>query len=326
MTPAIREQLLGFLLGALEPAELEAVRQQLEVHPEWRDELERLEREVLPLTQIEQELEPPADLAERTCALVGAHSQQEYLSAAGCRAPESRASLADFVVAAGIFLSAALLFFPAISNSRHLARRTLCQDNLRRIGLALAEYCDQAGHGYFPLVPAAGPRAFAGIYAPVLLDSGYLLDTRVLICPSSGLAWRGETFRVPSLAEIDGAGIAHLVRLRQFAGGSYGYNLGIVVEGRYGAPRNRGRSYFALAGDAPHGGFASTASRHGGPGQNLLFEDGQVRYLVDRADASVLDDPFRNRLGMVEAGIGEDDAVIAPSFAPPFQSAVRHGR
>jgi hypothetical protein len=307
----------------------------LDRRPEWQAELEKLRAELFPLAEIVDE-EPPGDLVERTCALVAGQEERERVTsatsrlAAGMRGVENtgqRASLADLVVVAGICSAVALLFFPAIANSRHLARLHHCQDNLRRVSDGLASYCELAGRGVFPCAATIGNRAFAGIYAPVLFEGGYLVHSRVLICPSSSLAAR-EAFRIPRLAEIDGATGLDLIQIQQTAGGSYAYSLGIVANGRYGGPRNQGRAQFALAGDAPQ--WTSTgirATNHGGDGQNLLFENGAVRFVVDHSAGLAWDDPFHNRLGQVEAGIGEDDAVIAPSFTPPFPrlSAPRRG-
>ena len=44
------------------------------------------------------------------------------------------------VVAAGIFIAASLLFFPAMNQSRFAARLTGCKNNLRQVGLGLDMY------------------------------------------------------------------------------------------------------------------------------------------------------------------------------------------
>lgn len=327
MKPSEREQLLGYLLGALDDAEMEAVRRELESNPDWRTELQQLELSLKPLLRNDDHVDPPSGLAEDACDLVATHTSCERITNASSRLSQemrsadgarNRASFTDSVVAAGIFLAVALLFFPAISNSRLAARRLQCQNNLRLIGIALAGYSEKAGAGYFPWVPAVGKRAFAGIYAPILLDGGYLADANIVICPSSDLARRDEVFRIPSLPEIDLAEGGRMVQIRQTAGGSYGYSLGVVVDGRHSGPPNRGRSHFALAGDAPNTVANWGRANHGGNGQNLLFEDGHVSFLVASRATEIPDDPFRNRLGAIEAGIDREDAVVAPSFFPPF--------
>ena len=75
--------------------------------------------------------------------------------------------------------------------------------------------------------------------------------------------------------------------------------------------------------DAPSlqlAGYRST--NHGGSGVNILYEDGHIRYVVEYRIEG--DDPFVNRLGWMEAGVDADDAVVAPSFAPPFVTSVSY--
>jgi len=174
-------------------------------------------------------------------------------------------------------------------------------------------------------VPIKGNRAVAGIYAPVLRDAGYLTDKSKIICPSSALAQRADTLELPALDEIDRASGRILTLMQQSMGGSYGYNLGVVIDGRHRAPRNLGRTYFALMADAPSLQLAGHRStNHGGSGDNILYEDGHIRYVVESHSEG--DDPFVNRLGWMEAGIDIDDAVVAPGFAPPFVTNVSYAR
>ncbi|MFV1964490.1 MAG: hypothetical protein ACC628_03645 [Pirellulaceae bacterium] len=329
----MREQLLGYLLGALDGAERERVEQRLAVDREWQSELESLHSYLEPLEATCEHFEPPADLAERTCAHVARHAEAESVTPASARLPVAtsppvpiaRWSVADVIVATGICLAAALLFFPAISNSRYVARLTACENNLRELGIALADYSDKVGSGYFPTVASRGNRAFAGVYAPTLFDEGYLDRPEVTICPSSSLAERADRYWIPTLFQIDRASGRTLIALQESSGGSYGYNLGIVTDGRHAAPRNSGRTFFALMSDAPtlYLSYALSAN-HGGRSYNMLFEDGHVRHVSKRSTESYQDDPFRNRRGVVEAGIDENDAVIGPSRAPPFQHMGLH--
>ncbi|MEX0818966.1 MAG: hypothetical protein WD070_05215, partial [Pirellulaceae bacterium] len=257
MNDRIREQLLGYLLGALDDDEQIEVEQQIAAHPEWRDELESLALTLEPLAETYLEFEPPANLTERTCSLIP--NRTTATPCGGGLRPATRAeirgrqrwSMADVVVMAGICLAGAMLFFPAISQSRYAARLQACQNNLRELGFALVDYSEKAGQGRFPEVPSEGNRAAAGVYAPVLLSKGYLTDERKVICPSSMLAQRAADWKLPSLDEVDQASGRALLMIQQRMGGSYGYNLGVVVNGRHRAPRNRGRASFALMADAP---------------------------------------------------------------------------
>ncbi len=331
MNDRIREQLLGYLLDALDDDERIEVEEQLEANPDWRDELESIALTLEPLAETYEEFEPPAGLAERTCSLIAARStvtpSGRALHPATSAEIRSRGqwSIADVVVMAGICLAAAMLFFPAISQSRYAARLQACQDNLRELGIALVDYSEKAGQGHFPEVPTEGNRAVAGIYAPVLLDAGYLTDENRIICPSSALAREADTWELPTLNQIDQASGRLLMLFHRSMGGSYGYSLGVVDNGRHRAPRNLGRTYFALMADAPSLQLAGHRStNHGGRGDNILYEDGHIRYVVESNAQG--DDPFLNRLGWIEAGIDPDDAVVAPGFVPPFVTQVSYLR
>jgi hypothetical protein len=276
------------------------------------------------------EHEPPCGLASQTCSLIEdqlATPASAALPAAMATEvrPRSRWCLADVVVLAGICLAAAMLFFPAIAQSRYAARITACENNLRELGIALIDYSEKAGRGYFPEIPITGNQAFAGVYGPILRDNGYLPDPKNVICPSSTLAAQHVRLEMPTLLQIDQASGTALIMIHRLTGGSYAYNLGVVVDGRYRAARNQGRTHFVLMADAPnlqHAGYRS--SNHGGRGQNFLFEDGHVRYVVGCWTDASQDHPFENRLGWPEAGIDGNDAVIGPGPAPPFLTNVSH--
>lgn len=62
----MQEDLLGYLLGALEPHEMRRVEQYVQEHPEARAELDRLERKMRPLEETEAAIQPPRDLVART--------------------------------------------------------------------------------------------------------------------------------------------------------------------------------------------------------------------------------------------------------------------
>jgi hypothetical protein len=57
---------------------------------------------------------------------------------------------------------------------------------------------------------------------------------------------------------------------------------------------------------------------HGATGFNVLFEDGQVRFIPLSSLDSMPDHPLLNHRGEVEAGVNVDDASLAPSWRPPF--------
>jgi len=66
----MREELLGYVLGALEPEEERVVESRLEFEPELRQALEEVRQLVSPLALDDVCIEPPAGLAARVCDVV----------------------------------------------------------------------------------------------------------------------------------------------------------------------------------------------------------------------------------------------------------------
>jgi hypothetical protein len=219
-------------------------------------------------------------------------------------------------VGASVCILAFLLILPAVQSSRFLGQLEACQDNLRQVGYALENY-SQRHAGYFPSIPAHGRRAAAGIYAPTLLRSGLLTETRAVLCPAAIRADQAE-FAIPSLDELESASEERVSLLQCSMGGSYGYSLGYVHNGQYRDTQNLHRSTFALAADAPTGGLQHQSRNHAGRGQNVLFEDGRVQFLRTSQLIEGGDDIFVNDRREVAAGLHVHDAVIGPSEARPL--------
>jgi hypothetical protein len=316
---AMRDHLIGYLLGALEPSEHEQVEVQLGRDPHLRRELDLISRCLEPLAADKEHIDPPAGLADRTCEFVAAQAQVRLAPAGGFL--RSRWTLADLVVAAGIFFAAATLFFPALNQSRFAARLAGCQNNLRQIGMALTSY-SALHNGFFPNVPTDGSLAAAGVYATRLLEHGLISGPQVVVCPASSLADRLVEFRVPTSREWETAEGAQLIQLQRQAGGSYGYNLGYVVNGQYQPTRNLHRRTFAIMADAPNSQPPYHSLNHGGCGQNVLFEDGHVQYLTTCKAWGCNDDIFVNDDGQMAPGLHVNDAVIGTSECRPVVAPV----
>jgi hypothetical protein len=322
--------LLGYLLGALDASEQETIRKELETDRELEGQLHDWEERLAPWERVCAEYEPPPGLATTTCEFVFAQVRTKrpwFQEARGASADSSRHSwsLVDAVVAAGIFLAASMLFFPAISNSRHQARLAACHNNLRTFGVALPSWADRFS-GAIPYIPTTGKTGVAGFYAPQLMDAGYVTQHQVFLCPSSSLARQRNTFRVPSVDGIQRAAGTQLLAMQQRMGGSYNYVLGHFERGHHRATRIRGRPYFPVLADRvamnrPQFG----ADAHGGRGVSVLFEDGHVRFIVfqnrrqqpNDASPDNWESMFVSDRGYVEAGMHADDAVLGPSWARP---------
>lgn len=314
----MHDQLLGYLLGALEPSEQEEVEARLLEDAQLQEALARLRQKLALLDADDDggdEFEPPPGLAARTCKYVAAF--QAVAPKPSCGAAAGGWRVQDMIVGGGVFLAACMLLFPAIAHSLSSARISNCQNNLRMIGLALGQYSDFHA-GQFPFVPEQGPLAVAGIYGPLLFDARLIDQPAQLVCPTSPLAERMDDFNVPKLAQLVGAAAADLPVLQSRAGGSYGYTLGYCENGRYRGHRNRGRVQFALMADTPGEPTGGRSGNHGGSGQNVLFEDLHVAWLKQCRVLDGGDHIYVNGLGYVGAGIGPHDAVIGDSSARPL--------
>jgi hypothetical protein len=324
-----REHLLGYLLGALEEDERRQFARALDDDPGLQFELRRVEARLELLGPPDEHFEPPVGLAARTSQAVAHRALCVRPSPREAQSRETRSSwrvsLADLVVAAGVITAAALLFFPAILNSRYQSELAFCQNNLRRLAVALSNYAD-ASDGYFPRVPTQGNRAIAGVYAPLLTENGWLDDPRAVICPSSELAQQ-PGFRIPTLGELDRAEDEKLAQIQSLIGGSYGFNLGYLEGGVHSAAKHLGRPTFAIMADAPSEHLRQRISaNHGGRGQNVLFDDLHVDFLIDCKAEGCRDAVYLNHHGDAEAGVNRDDAVVGSSATAPLLRAVSFGR
>jgi hypothetical protein len=333
MTENTSHDLIGYLLDALDADERESLEERLRGDAALAAQLETA-RGHLDLLGRPDSCEPPPGLAARTCQFVAEQRTALADSAGQCHSPlgeretvlsdreagselisPSRSwRLIDIAVAIAVCVAGVALVLPMIQSSRATAQVAACANRLREIGLALTGYSDHHD-GAFPEVPESGKLAAAGIYAPVLLDAGYLNDRRIVICPASALAGNSKLV-VPTLGELQAADGEQLAELRRTMGGSYGYALGYRDGGQYKSTRNLHRANFALAADMP-ATDCSTSLNHGGAGHNVLLEDGHIAFIHGcRLDGSS-DDIFTNDLGKVAAGCHVNDAVVARSEVAP---------
>jgi prepilin-type processing-associated H-X9-DG protein len=328
------EQLLGYLLGALEDDE----RRQFETHLRHdvvlRAELGRLRSCLEPLENSWQPVGTPPGLWQRTCRFVEVAARVVPRGAAAmCRASMSAGaggglsrrsawSWREAVAAAAVLVAACLVLFPAVNRSRFQAAVRGCQNNLAQLGASFQRFAE-AHDGRFPQVPREGNDAFAGVYAAVLQDYGMLDDSRYLICPAVA-AQRQNVIYVPSCAELRSATPPQLAELRRNMCGDYGYHLGFVVDGQYLAVRDQDRPTFAILADAPSPQLdGQPSTNHARVGQNILFVDGSVRFIrcEDLVNGCVLvrDNLFLNDDNEVAPGKHPGDAVIAPPQARPVK-------
>lgn len=332
----MREDLLGYLLDALEPDEMQRVERALRDDPLLRDQLRQIQRMLQPLEEHrdEQEFEPPPGLVSRTMALIDAADSgvvpPRVGSAAMCTAtdrPASPASVSEWgwwdSLVSGLAAAALIgIVLPAILRGRFEARKMVCQDHLRQLGQGLTAFALADPRQQLPQLTTEGPEAFAGVYAVRLGDAGLIDQPRTRWCPSTD---RPQTPAAlpPTLEQLHAAALDRLAMMQRTAGGSYAYSLGVMDGTRYRSPRYQGRATFAVLGDAPAllAGSDRPQVPHGQQGVNLLYEDGHVAFVRYDALRSAPDPPFVNHFGAVEAGVNADDATLAPSWRPPFTRA-----
>jgi prepilin-type processing-associated H-X9-DG protein len=343
----MRDDLIGFVLGALDADELEEFGRKVEQDPGLKQQVKLVEGCLRPLAGLRGEVNPPDGLARRTCECVrvctGQAGRRELLeqaehpvgipatSDARVTLPVQRATwgsercdgsvdarhwtTADFVVAAGVCLAMACLFFPALINSRYNMQLASCQDNMRQLGQALHDYSLGAA-GYFPTIPPDGNLSFAGVFVPKLNSKGLVPDPRVFLCAAKGSTY---VLRIPPLQDIAAAQGVQLVRLHHEMGGDYAYNVGYLLKGRLHGIRNDGRSNMAILSDVPLQILRNSVVTTHARGQNVLFADGHVSLVGSRVRPhSQGDDLFANDLGHVRAGLHPEDAVLGASHVSPL--------
>ena len=316
----MREQLLGYLLGALDDSEHRQVEEHLQRDPQAQRELELLAGGLQPLKADADHHEPPRGLALRACEAVDAHRQPVVLDTPFADSPR-RWALIDVAVAAGVMLAVAAVFFPAVNHARAMARRAGCEDNLRQLGAALVSYSEHHS-GNFPSIEAETPLSVAGVYAPKLKSEGWIDNDRTFICPASPLVAERNTFRVPSLKQLSQATAEQLRQWHRTMGGSYAFSLGYLdADNKYRPARNQQRANYALLADVPNldgpseEGPVHVSASHGGCGQNVLFEDGHVEYILTctcTADGCI-DNIYLNARNQIAPGVNSNDAVLARS-------------
>jgi len=153
------------------------------------------------------------------------------------------------------------------------------------------------------------------LLAPVLKDSGLIDDDSLFACAGRAEA---EPPRIPTLQQIHTATGDQLESLKRRMGGDFGYSLGFFEGEEYFAPRNDGSSHTVLMADMPSSEMPGRSSKnHGGNGQNCFFADGRVEFISTHYIGD--DAIYENDMGIVGPGVGDRDNVIAPSHLPAMR-------
>lgn len=317
---AMKNELVGYVLRALEKDEHEYVDGQLSKNPSLHRDMEVLRDSLEPLKADEGHIEPPDGLASRCCDEVRRQRANRPMPAPSPAADpfaqnsssRSKWSFTDFTIAAGILIALGIVAVPTVNHSRFNAQLMGCQNNLRNLGQALHNFADASPQKSFPAIAQQKPQGFTGSYATTLVSDGYVADHTTFLCPSARPGSGNASCQLPGLVQLESSKNKSELDQVLDSGGSYAYTLGYRNGGGYHATRNQNRPTFALMADSPCPSheYRQTSS-HGSLGQNVLFEDGHVGYeencnLIECRD----DDFFHNRENQIAPGLDEDDAVV----------------
>ncbi|HMP80390.1 MAG TPA: hypothetical protein PKD54_13130 [Pirellulaceae bacterium] len=344
MNQPSHEDLLGYVLGALDAAEQNQVQQWIDAYPEAEDQLLAIKASIGPLEYIDAPAGPPPGLARRTCQAIAvvertlprAVEQSDHpgtqfpLTQAVARralserrqnavalpqhwggnqlATPRRLSLMDVAFACSAALIVGSLLMPALAVVRFNGRLTHCQDNLRQVFMGLSAF-SQDHDGRYLVVPRSGRLNMVGVFAPILVESEYVEHSRVFHCP--GLGEDCDRSEIPNIREIENipCPLEFAARSRRMCG-DYAINLGYFDEGdQYVGPCQHGfGSRLLLADVSSCTGIAGMSGNHQRRRINGVLGNGAIlclRSAVIGSDAIYFSD--RNQ---VEPGLNPLDTVL----------------
>ena len=324
------ENLIGYLLNALDDPSRREVEKHLRQNPEAQGRLELLQDMMEPLAADRENEEPPTGLRIQTLARVAEYRCRPKPPSPILAAPRpwvparSWWRRTDVLVAASLLLCVSLLSLPALNQIRYYHSRIACENNLRQFYFALRNFSD-LHEGDFPNVAAATPEPWnnAGFFVPILNEEGLLGNDVSVQCPANG--------RIPptqlTLQDLQKMDPDELDRVAWNLGGSYAYSLGYRdAEGAHGPhfDPNLANYIRPLLADRPPReivlGDLRNSPNHGGRGQNVLFMDGHCEFCPQRTlpcPVGGFDDIYLNQDNKVQAGRGPWDAVLGESAARP---------
>ncbi len=321
----MKDNLLGYLCNALDEGDMREVETALADPLKGQNlahDLEILKRAFAPLEPDRNPVPAPSGLASRTLDFVRSTTSATTIPINKALLPSSegvvpaRGPWLDRVLLAASALAACVLVLPLLYDSITDSRARRVERNLQRVASALQGYGEH--HGILPTPPDGGPLSRAGLYAPTLVSEHRLTaDDGSLLVPDSKLSRKGG-FRVPTREELEAAvGTPRFDELVRTMGGDFGYTLGHrCPEGRLQPNRDLRRAKHPILADAP-APCCERSDNHPDGYHYILFEDGHFeRRHVDQLHPAD-DHLFRNRTGVVAAGVDPNDAVIARSHQQP---------
>lgn len=340
MNDPSQEDLLGYVLGALDADQQHDLQQQIDNDPQLDEKLLEIKTQLTPLELLDESSGSRPGLARRTCEMVASSTSSRAFDVEESPAVQPQTSSSMFgggvrellqrnsswsisdvlVVAASLAIMASLLF-PALSYRKHQAQVANCSNNLRSVGFALATFSEMHD-GKFVDIPSEGPLSFVGVLAPVLKEAGLVEDDNWFTCQGAG---RAEPFEIPSTEQIRlCASGDQRDYFRRNACGDYGYSCGHMKGDKYVSPRNVCQSYQILCADKPSvQKVGGPSDNHRGQGQNCLFGDFHIEFVKGNARGD--DQIYVNARNIVGPGVCPRDSVIGASqLSPQLSNVVFH--
>ena len=350
-----QEDLLGYVLGALDAQEERELQQQIDACPEIEEQLLEIRHAMSPMESLSfGESGSRPGLARRTCELVAnlKHAKQDLFEDSdaigdlfGVTKTDQIHEIFDDAPAADAELEPA----PAFSR---ITDRLVHPGSWSRIDI-LAGIAIMAIFASI-LLPAISNSRFHGrinsckdnlkqvgtamlVYSD--LHSGHFINIPGMKLASTNAALfapvlKGNGFieddavfacagrleseppRIPTLQQIRSARGPQLESLKRRMGGHFGYALGFLEDGnKYSAPRNDGSSHTVVIADMPSADLPGRGSRNHA-GRGQNCFFADGRVEFISTHAIGNDAIYENDLGIVGPGLGEHDNVIAPCHLP----------
>lgn len=314
----MNDNLIGYLLNALDPAEREAFEAEVRKQPKLKSEIESLARFLKPLEADREQLETPKGLFINTLAKIAEHRcpSLPYAPTLPLRPVHGNRSWfrkVDLLAAACLLVVVGGLAMPLLISMRQNYLIKHCENNLRVYGEALQTY-GVSHDSKLPHVPINQKHNYSASFVPELHKSG-LLANKHLICLGSGD--RDNPITSSMVDELDDDQHENMfAQSARHLAGNYAYSLGYMENGKHHGIQ-RGDGIPIMSDHRPEVTGDLNSPNHGGTGQNVLFADNHVEFLKTPFLTGTKDNIFLNDEGRIKAGLKKLDTVLGSGETRP---------